>query len=342
MSITYEEIKSQYGALAKTSVHLDTLLAQIKAVLSEKKKIIFLGSGSSFYIACSAASMAQVRLGCVSAAIPAGDLLLHTATYKDLIDGAAVVILSRSGETSEVVRAVSNLRAEGVPFVLLTITCVTGSTLSGLSDLAVELPWAFDQSVCQTRTVTCLYYACAWIIASLSGGRELLGALERTIAQGPAFMEKYETALSKIAGLGWSHAIVLGDAEIGGLCEEGALAFKEICQLPSNYHHVLDVRHGPMVLINEKTLVIAALSAADRLELDLVADLVKKGATVVACSDLPIDLPGAHAVSFGESLPHAARGIPVIAVCQLVAYYKSAETGANPDKPGGLSAWIKL
>lgn len=342
MSITYGEIKSQYAALEKTSSHLNRLLTQVNETLSEKKKIYFLGSGSSFYVACSAAFLAQTHLHCLSMAIPAGDLLLHIPTYRSLLDGAAVVILSRSGETTEAVRAISELRKEGLSFTLITITCVNGSTLSRQSDLAVELPWAFDESVCQTRTVSCLYYACARIVAFLSGNQALSDALEMAVAKGPVFMEKHEAMLQKIAGLDWSHAIVLGDAEIGGLCEEGALAFKEICQLPSNYHHLLDVRHGPMVLINEKTLIIAALSAANGLELDLIADVVKKGAKVVAYADHPVDIPGACTVSFGESLPHAARGFPVIAICQLIAYYKSQITGADPDQPDGLSAWIKL
>jgi len=340
MSITYEEIKSQYSALSKTSEYLRTLFPRMD-MLAGKKKMVFLGCGSSYYVARSAAAMAQVHLDCAGVAIPAGDLLLHMPTYKKLLTGATVVVLSRSGETTEAVRAVSNMRDAGIPFTLVSITCVNGSTLSGLSDLAIELPWAFDKSVCQTRTVTCLYYTCARIVSFLSGGH-LSDGLERTIALGPAFIEKHETTLSKIAAMDWVNAIVLGDAEIGGLCEEGALAFKEICQLPSGYHHVLDVRHGPMVLINEKTLVIAALSSADPLELALIANIVKKSATVVVYSDHPIEIPGAHVVSFGEPLPHIARGIPFIAVCQLIAYYKSSITGANPDKPDGLEPWISL
>jgi len=47
-------------------------------------------------------------------------------------------------------------------------------------------------------------------------------------------------------------------------------------------------------------------------------------------------------VSFGEALLPPARGIPAIAVCQLISYHKSFLTGANPDEPDGLSPWIKL
>ena len=37
------------------------------------------------------------------------------------------------------------------------------------------------------------------------------------------------------------------------IASEGALAFKEIARIPSISYHLLDVRHGPMVLIDDKT-----------------------------------------------------------------------------------------
>jgi len=98
-----------------------------------------------------------------------------------------------------------------------------------------------------------------------------------------------------------------------------------------------------MVLIGKRTLVIAILSNAhEKLELDMLRDIVAKGAAVVAYSDEPLEMQGVVSVSFGRSLPHSARGIPAIAVCQLLSYYKSYQTGANPDQPDGLSPWIAL
>jgi len=182
-----------------------------------------------------------------------------------------------------------------------------------------------------------------YAIAQLSGNEALAADLRAAVAGGPAFMHANEPALEAVAQGDWAHAVVLGDAELSGLCEEGALAFKEICQVPSNFYHLLDVRHGPMVLISEGTLVIAALSGAqNKLELDVLRDIVAKGATVVAYSDEPLAMPGVVSISFGQKLAHPARGIPVIAVCQLISYYKSFRTGADPDRPDGLSPWIAL
>jgi len=342
MSNIDHEIHTQYDALRLTQQLIDARIGDI-AALTAQKPLTCIGSGASYAIARAAALMARLRLGCPAIAIAAGDLLLHLHTYRPALEGCVLVALSRSGETSEVMRSIGEMRDAGVAFQVMGVSCTAGSPLSTLSDLSLSMPWAFDESVCQTRTVTNLFFFCAYMTARLAGDAALAGDLLKAAHGGPAYLARIEPMLAQVAALGWTHAVVLGDAELGGLCEEGALAFKEICQLPSNHYHLLDVRHGPMVLVNKQTLVIAVLSANDcELELALVRDVLAKGATVVVYSDLPVDIAGVHSVSFGEALLPPARGIAAIAVCQLISYHKSFLTGANPDAPDGLSPWIRL
>ena len=343
MNIIYGEIKGQYEALAKTRDYVKAQAGEVRALLPAEGALVFLGSGSSYAVAKSAALTAQLRLKRPAAAIPAGDLLLHMDAYRPLLEGALVVVLSRSGETTEAVLCLENLRKKGIAFRAIGITCAEGTSLSKLAEVGLEMPWAFDNSVCQTRTVTCLYFACQYLTALLAGDDALEAALLLTIQEGPAYMAQYEETFKALAEGDWVRGVVLGDAELGGICDEGALAFKEICQLPSNFYHLLDVRHGPMVLIGKDTLVLVALSAPDNTyELALVRDLIAKGATVVCYSDTPAEVPGAVNISFGHGLEHPARGIPFIALCQLITYYKSFQTQADPDNPDGLSPWIAL
>lgn len=340
---TIHEIHAQYDSLQNAQKAIDAQMDAISALVSGSSRLVFTGCGSSYALAKSGALMAQLWLNKPAIALPAGDMLLHLETYSQLLEGAVLIALTRSGETSEVVRMVEALQKRGVSFTLLTVTCVSDSTLSSMSDLVVEFPWAFDESVCQTRTVTTLYFFCAYMIAKLGGHAALASDLIKTAQQGDAYMTRIEPILQEAASRSWNCAVVLGDAELAGLCSEGALAFKEICQIPSNYYHLLDVRHGPMVLIGKETLVIAVLSdRGNKLELDLLRDLLAKGAMVIAYSDLPLDMPGLISISFGEALQHPARGIPAIAICQLISYHKSFVTGANPDCPDGLSPWIAL
>jgi fructoselysine-6-P-deglycase FrlB-like protein len=342
MSYIFQEIHAQYESLDQTRRLVDGEIVRIHDLIASKP-LVFIGSGSSYAVARSAALMARLRLGNAAIAIPAGDLLLHMDAYRPALHGCVLVALSRSGETSEVVRAIDAMRGADIRFQVMGVICSSFSTLSGQSDLPLEMPWAFDESVCQTRTVSSLFFFSAYMTAKLAGDEALTKDLIKAVHGGPDYMRRVEPTLEEVARKPWTHAVVLGDAELGGLCEEGALAFKEICQLPSNYYHLLDVRHGPMVLVGPETLVIAVLSSNDNeLELALLGDMMKRGATVVAYSDMPLNLPGVISLSFGETLLPPARGLPAIAICQLVSYHKSFLTGVNPDEPNGLSPWIRL
>lgn len=96
-----------------------------------------------------------------------------------------------------------------------------------------------------------------------------------------------------------------------------------------------------MVLIRDRTLVIAAI-ASGPLEQDLIRDMVGHGSTVVTCTDRPLAIDGALNFPVDEDLDHIVRGLAVIVLCQLTAFYKSKVTGTDPDHPDGLDAWIKL
>ena len=136
---------------------------------------------------------------------------------------------------------------------------------------------------------------------------------------------------------------MLCDGPSDGLAEEGALAFKEISQLPGNYYHLLDARHGPIVLIGEKALVLVSVkSPACRHEQAPIRDLVKKGARVVTCSQLPLEAPGAENFPLGEEVGSVAGGLGLVALCQRISDYKARETGGDPDRPDGLDPWIEI
>jgi fructoselysine-6-P-deglycase FrlB-like protein len=212
-----------------------------------------------------------------------------------------------------------------------------------MSDHVIELPWAFDESVCQTSTVSNLYFAGMYVVANVGENDELKDSLCKMIEAGDEFITRNEGAWAKIAALGWDSGVTLGDSEIGGICEEGSLTFKEICQLPSNHYGLLDSRHGPIVVMNERTLVLAAINDVNcETEKALIRDMMGKNCTVVTVSDLPFELDGTVNFHVGEKLQYAALGLPFINTAQMITCYKAKERGVNPDQPDGLEPWITL
>lgn len=346
MSLTYNEIKDEYRALAKTFEHISLHKDGLRDFYNTNtpKSLAYIGSGSSYCLGRSAELSAKIRLGTPSTSFAAGDLMLHHTDYRPILENAWLVPLSRSGSTSEVLMAVDKAR-NLADVQVLGVACASGSKMAECSDFMLELPWAFDESVCQTRSVVNLYAANLLVIAYLSDDQELINQCARAIGSGDAFMDKWENQLADIASEDWSNAVVLADGEMCGLAEEGSLAISEIARVPGRFYHLLDVRHGPMVLIDDKTLVLACITEEGmEYQEALITDLVEKGATVVTYSEVPHEpIPGVRLqVDSGEKLGPAARGMHFIFLPQILAYYKAREKGVDPDRPEGLSAWIKL
>ncbi|MDG0810110.1 SIS domain-containing protein [Cohnella rhizosphaerae] len=281
MSLTYRETKQQYAALRQTYDYMlgerDRIEAFVKSACPSS--FTYIGCGSSYCLCESAAFAARLRAGLNAHAVAGGDMLLNGERYRAALTGTLLVAPSRSGSTTEIVEAVRVLRgATHVP--VLAISCVAESPLSAEADLALALPWAFDASVCQTRTVVNLYAANLLIAAFLGGDEALIASLGAAIRDGEAFMARVEAGIRRAAGFDWNQAVVLADGELKGLAGEGAIALTEIASVQTQSYHLLDVRHGPMVVVGPGTLVIAAASGNERgaqHRRNLLRDLKRRG-----------------------------------------------------------------
>jgi len=342
MTLIYNEIHDTFETLKKTGDYINKRWRDIEMFFINKSRFIFIGCGSSYSNAKSYAMLCNMSAGVPAMALAAGDILLHAERYKKCINGAGVVIISRSGKTTELLKALDALRETGCRFTVASFICADDTPLGEKSDMVLSTPWAFDESVCQTRCVTNAYFMAVYITAKLTGDTSVLSDLNYLLDQGPSYMEKCETFAMEVAAEPWTHAVVLADAELEGVAEEGSLVFKEVCQMPSNYYHLLDVRHGPMVLIGKNTLVIAALGTSCELENGLVKDLVDKNAVTAVISDAPVIFECVRCINFDKPLSHSVKGIALIILCQLIAFYKSREIGVDPENPTGLTPWIAI
>jgi fructoselysine-6-P-deglycase FrlB-like protein len=144
----------------------------------------------------------------------------------------AVVALTRSGTTTEVLQLVESLRGR-----VRTIGVIgdAASPLVDLVDDAITLPFADEQSVVQTRFATT---ALALFRASL--GEDLDGAIadvQRVIADDldPALVDAEQFTF---LGRGWSV----------GLAHEAALKMREASQSWTESYPSMEYRHGPIAI----------------------------------------------------------------------------------------------
>lgn len=343
---TKYEMLDQYNALEKTYEYMKSITEAIRDFKRKNvfSSITFIGSGSSYCLCKSAEISMKLRTELKVNSIAAGDLMLNFEHYRKLISNTLIIVPSRSGQTTEVIEAIKMAKEEQGVYCI-SICMQKGSELSKVSDLSIELPWAYDESVCQTRTVTNLYAANLYLIGALSDDNLLCEEIAQAIDFGGKHLLQYTEILSRVVkDYSWEYVVSLADSEVEGIADAGALAFKEICQLPSNYHHILDVRHGPAVLIREKTLVIMlATPYKVQLQVDLIHQLNKKGAiTVIIDSNKENIYDSDCHVYIPHYKNYSVTGIPYIFVPQVLSYLKAIETGVNPDVPQGLDSWIRL
>jgi glucosamine--fructose-6-phosphate aminotransferase (isomerizing) len=346
MSLTHKEIFSQYDALNKTYEYMFNNAERIREFRDRIsfKSITLTGAGSGFCLCQSAELSLKINLNIPTQSLAAGDLMINHSHYEKLLQDTLLVTASRSGSTSEVVNAVKLVK-ENNGTAIISICAKEGSELSSLADLNLDIPWAFDESVCQTRTVTNFYTTYLMLAGILGNHQSLLDEIGQAIKRGESFMQRNVELLKQAAQeTEWDKVVVLGDSELQGIAAEGALAFMEIAQVPCNYYHVLDVRHGPMVLIDHNTLVVVACSPNEvGYQQSLIADIQARVAKVVSVG---------HQIEQGwksnvhievEQYTHfGVMGIPFIFVPQCLSYFKALVKQLDPDAPQGLFSWIKI
>lgn len=170
MYLIEQELRNQFAAATQT---VDALFAHKDALaqaLADVKSICVLGCGSSYSLAKSAATLLSQQAGIPATPIAAGDLLVNFPAYKRTLEHSAILLLSRSGATSEVVRAAA-LCKQQFGSRILSICTQAGAPVEAHTDLDLILPWAYDKAVCQTRTVSNLYIALLGL-AYIAGGND--------------------------------------------------------------------------------------------------------------------------------------------------------------------------
>jgi len=292
------------------------------------------GCGSTYYLALTVAR--QLRHSGVDArACPASELLLHRHALCPRGPRYALLSLSRSGQTSETVRAQEQFQADiGGP--VITITCDSRSPLAQSADCVFAIDAAQEKSVAQTRSFSSMALVAEQLAAALAG---------RDLKASVALPELCQRILQRHSGLAQALGqrgdlqkfFFLGGDALYGIACEAMLKMKEMALAYSEAYHPLEFRHGPMSMVGADSLVIGLLSAgAARYERRVLQDMAAMGATVLALGDAP------PAFAQSIALPAASAPILYLPALQLLAYWRARFNGQDPDEPQHLSAVIAL
>jgi glutamine---fructose-6-phosphate transaminase (isomerizing) len=307
---------------------------------------LFIGCGSSYYIA-QAAAATFTSLGLHARAIPASDLLLYPALVLDHRGRPQMpVLISRSGRTSEVLQA-GELLEQQRGIRTIGITCSADQPLEKLARSTFSLLAADEQSTVMTRSFTSMLLALQYLGAKVAHNAALREALDALPAQMAGLPQEMEQKIrSFVDGPEFSDYVFLAQGPLVGIANECTLKVMESSSSYAQSFRALEFRHGPKSMVSREVLTAFLLSEDGYdAEVEMLEEVKELGGATIAignrlnarakkAADVHIEL--------GLSLPEIARLVAYVPCGQLLGLYTGLKKGLNPDEPRNLSRVVIL
>jgi glutamine---fructose-6-phosphate transaminase (isomerizing) len=292
------------------------------------------------------------------AGIPVDVEVASEFRYRDpIVDPHTLVIaISQSGETIDTIAGASYARDQRAPVIALVN--VVGSTLAREADGVLYTHAGPEVAVASTKAFTTQLVGC------------LLLGLYLGQVRGRLFPSEAEDILARLQTVPDALAQVLElDAQIAELAEryrdvdytmfigrhtglpiayEGALKLKEISYLHAEAFPAGEMKHGPIALIEEGSLVVA-LAPAGRVFGKMVSNIQEvraRGAAVLAIgtegSTAELKAHADDVLTLPEP-PHELAG-PILSVVplQLFSYHVATLRGEDVDQPRNLAKTVTV
>ena len=265
-SHTWNEMHSQ-AAVWQTvfdEIPGNAVVGEMVRSAGSQREWIFIGCGTSFYLAEAAAISWTLLTGQPARAIPASEILLFPRLVQAEGAGLQAVVISRSGRTSEAVRAAQVLRG-ALRITTVGITCADKSELEAACDATIVLRAADEQSTVMTRSFTSMLLTLQALAAQCGGNTGFVDQL-RAMAKAfalriPAIAEQLE---SFVAAHAFADYIFLGQGPFHGIAREAALKVMEMSCSYSQFFHALEFRHGPKAIVSPATCLTFFVSDSAR------------------------------------------------------------------------------
>lgn len=345
MSHTYQEIGNQPHAWRETITDIPQQWSTISNQIEIKSitHALFMGSGTSLYIAQSAAKCFMEVTGITSTAIPTSEAFLSPASSVPANGQVVAFIISRSGTTTEALLAVRHLRENWSNVVTIGVTCNEGTDLETVSHHCLTLPIAHEVSVVMTQSFTTLLLALQVVASIIADDATLQAELGRLPDAFEHFLADTETLAQTIGELpDVGMFIYLGLGPYHGLAEEGTLKLKEMTQTPCEAYNPLEFRHGPISIVDDRTVVLLLEGDREAAYMEAVErDLQRHGAQLVAIGPRASNL-AEYALVVGTGFSDLARSVLYMPFAQLLGYYKAVASGLDPDAPRNLNSVVVL
>ena len=315
------------------------------------QQIYIIACGSAYHVGMAAQYVLEELTSLQVRVELASEFRYRTMT---LAKNSLAIIISQSGETADSLAALRLCKEKGVK--TLGIVNVVGSSIAREADDVFYTLAGPEISVATTKAYSCQLVAAYLLAMQFAKARgeiteERFSALAADIETIP---EKIQRILEDKERLQWfaSKIVNIKDAFFIGrgidyaIGMEGSLKLKEISYIHSEAYAAGELKHGPISLIEDGTVVFSVVTQSALYEKTIsnMVEVKSRGAKLFGLTTY-----GNYAMEdtadFTVYIPKIdnlfAGSLSVIPL-QLLSYYVSVGKGFDVDKPRNLAKSVKV
>jgi glucosamine--fructose-6-phosphate aminotransferase (isomerizing) len=309
-------------------------------------KVYFVACGTAYHACLCGASILER-----ATKLPVMSNVASEFRYNDpIIDEKTLTIfVSQSGETADTLAALRLAKSKGS--TTLAIANVLGSTISRDADYVLYTCAGPEIAVASTKAYTTqliLLMLLAYYIAQRLG----LEVNEKIIDQLNS-IPKYVEDILKDADVFEGYAKMLEDKHdayfIGRSLDyasvlEGALKLKEVSYVHADAYVAGELKHGPIALIEEDTVVIAVATQPHvaAKTISNIQETIARGAKVILLTVGNEKVKNVDNTYYLPDVEPTLQSILVAIPLQMLAYYTACIKGADVDKPRNLAKSVTV
>jgi tagatose-6-phosphate ketose/aldose isomerase len=361
---TPKEIAQQPATWGATFSRVQKQSADIQSFLrsvgvggdpSQSPAVFLVGAGTSDYIGRCLVPLLRRLWKCEVSAVPSTDILTDFPDHVLPNRKYLWISISRSGESTEGVVVLKKALADCPNVHHLVVTCNAEGTMfrdvqGKRNALAVLLDEAVnDRGLAMTSSFTNMVIA-GQCLANIQDLGQYEKVVSRMVNAGGKFLPLAADRAAELAGQAFTSACFVGSGALKGAATECGLKLLELTsgRIRTVAEASMGLRHGPMSVLDEKTLFVSFVSSDPckrKYESDLLREigdkkLVKTRVAVSAAGDKDLAGLAEHVLTLDapQPIPDYYRVPLDVIFGQLLGLFFSLKCGLKPDTPSPSGA----
>ena len=265
-----------------------------------------------------------------------------------------VIVISQSGETADTLAALREARDNGIK--TLGIVNVVGSTIAREAENVFYTLAGPEISVATTKAYSCQLVAGYLLALQFAKARGEIeeARYQELIEEIFTIPDKIERILEDKERIQWysnklvnvTDSFFIGRGIDYAIGMEGSLKLKEISYIHSEAYAAGELKHGPISLIEDGTIVISVVTQSNLVEKTIsnMVEVKSRGAKVMAVTTMGNYYleDTAEFTCYVPKIDNLFAGSLSVIPLQLLSYYVSIGKGFDVDKPRNLAKSVTV